>query len=215
MQIYELSRSQLTKCISSQTAECKTRPGPEEEARVGGGAERSRNPKWPGATAPRLRVARWGPGGVRGSGSTSLVLLASLGCPWLGEPPQDTQLLMGQQQQETASVAGPGVASPGFSGARAAGFRIYGNRSLRLSTVASPMEAQTGFLLGSPLVSSGVPFPGRAGSGQRVAGVSSQEWKLAPSPFPPLPLMEEHGWKPLHTVSKIGIVEAEGSIFRE
>lgn len=61
-QIYDPGRSLLTKSISSQTVECKTRPGPEEEARVGGGAERSRNPKWPGATAPGLRVARWGPG---------------------------------------------------------------------------------------------------------------------------------------------------------
>lgn len=115
---------------ASQTVECKTRPGPEEEARVGGGAERSRNPKWPGATAPGLPVARWGLGGVRGSGTTSLVLLAGLGCPWLDEPLQNTQLLMGQPQREIASVAGPGAASPGFSGARTgsswvAGFRIY------------------------------------------------------------------------------------------
>lgn len=37
-QIYDPGRSLLTKSISSQTVECKTRPGPEEEARVGGGA---------------------------------------------------------------------------------------------------------------------------------------------------------------------------------
>lgn len=40
-QIYDPTRSPRTKSVSSQTVECKTRPGPEEEARVGGGAERS------------------------------------------------------------------------------------------------------------------------------------------------------------------------------
>lgn len=74
-------------------------------------------------------------GGVRGSGTTSLVLLEGLGYPLLDEL-QDIQLLMGQPQRETAIVAGPGMASPGFSGARAgssraAGFRICGNTRLR------------------------------------------------------------------------------------
>lgn len=160
MQIYDPTGSLRTKSISSQTVECKTRPGPEEEARVGGGAERSRNPKWPGATAPGLPVARWGPDGVRGSGTTSLVLLAGLGCPWLDESLQDTQLLMGQPLREAANVAGPSAASPGFSDARArscrvAGFRIYGNALLD-STMASPREGRLSFLLGSPLLKSPV-----------------------------------------------------------
>lgn len=107
MEIYDPSRSLLSPDrSSSQTVECKTRPGPEEEARVGGGAERSRNPKWPGATAPGLLSCPLGSeGGVRGSGTTSLVLVARLGDPWLHEL-LDAQLLMGQPQRDTASERG-------------------------------------------------------------------------------------------------------------
>lgn len=62
---------------------------------------------------------------------------------------------MGQPQRETASVAGPSLASPGFSGARAgscrvAGFRIYGNARFRLYYGIS-----TG---GTTQLSLGIPF---------------------------------------------------------
>lgn len=135
-QIYDPGRSLLTKSISSQTVECKTRPGPEEEARVGGGARGAeiRSGRVPPSLGCELPAGVRG--GVRVSGTTSWVLLAGLGYPWLDDL-QDTQLLMGQPQRETASVAGPGMATPGFSGARAvssraAGFRIDGNTRLRL-----------------------------------------------------------------------------------
>lgn len=113
MQIYERSLALRTGRFPSQTVECKTRPGPEAAARVGGGAERRGDPKWPGATAPGLRVACWGPGGVRGLGTTSSILLAGLGCPWQDEPPQDTQLLTGRPQRERERLlAWPGPARP-------------------------------------------------------------------------------------------------------
>lgn len=116
-------------------------------------------------------------GGVRGSGTTSLVLLEGLGYPLLDEL-QDIQLLMGQPQRETAIVAGPGMASPGFSGARAgssraAGFRICGNTRLRLyggiagGTLWLSLRVPVTYL-----VSRGVPLPGRAGSGPRVERVT-------------------------------------------
>lgn len=114
------------------------RPDPGQRRRPGSEAGLREAEIRSGRVPPPLgcELLAWVRGGVRGSGTTSLVLLAGLGYPWLDEL-QDTQLLMGQPQRETASVAGPGLASPGFSGARAgssgaAGFRIYGNTRLRL-----------------------------------------------------------------------------------
>lgn len=137
MQIYDPSRSLRTKRSRARQWNVRPdRPGrrrrPGSEAGLRGAEIRS------GLVPPLLgcELPAGVRGGVRGSGTTSLVLLAGLGYPWLDEL-LDIQLLMGQPQRETASVAGPHMASPGFSGAPAgsfgaAGFRIYGNTCLTL-----------------------------------------------------------------------------------
>lgn len=94
-------------------------------------------------------------GGVQGSGTTFLVLLAGLGYPWLDEL-QDIQLQMGQLQRETASVAGPAwplrvlaAPRPGAPGQRDLG----STETPALHFMEASPEAQTGFLLGSQSLS--------------------------------------------------------------
>lgn len=83
--------------------------------------------------------------------------------------------------------------------------------------MASP-EAQTGFLLGSLSLSLHWSYGelvrgnGSRGSlGCPLLGMDSSFLKKHPSL---VPLMEEHGWEPVHTVNNIRIVEDEGSSFR-